>query len=133
MDSTTWSSWVAGFPRDTYWLTRWVLLRWMGFIYLIAFYVAAKQLVPLVGADGLTPATVYSRHVVEYFGGTGNAFLNLPSLFWFNCSDTWLRVIPWIGVVLSCFVLAGYANALMMTVLWIFYTSIVEVGQTWYG
>jgi hypothetical protein len=44
-----------------------------------------------------------------------------------------LRVIPWIGVVISCFVLAGYANALMMAVLWFLYVSIVHVGQDWYG
>ena len=46
-------------PANTYWLTRFVLLRWMGFVYLIAFYVAAKQLVPLVGANGLTPVTLF--------------------------------------------------------------------------
>ena len=50
--------------EDTYWLTRFVLLRWMGFIYLIAFYVAAQQLVPLVGANGLTPATRFFQRVV---------------------------------------------------------------------
>ena len=122
-----------GFPRDTYWLTRFVLLRWMGFVYVIAFYVAARQLVPLVGENGLTPANIYFKHVVEYYGSSQNAFLNMPSIFWINCSDTWLRVVPWIGVVISCVVLAGYANALMMTLLWIFYVSIVQVGQTWYG
>src|SRR5208282_3271533 len=60
-------------------------------------------------------------------------FLGFPSIFWFDCSDTMLRVIPWIGVVISCVVLAGYANAIMMTVLWFLYVSIVHVGQDWYG
>ena len=54
-------------------------------------------------------------------------------LFWFDCSDTALRVVPWIGVALSCVVLAGYANALMMAVLWFLYISIVHAGQNWYG
>ncbi len=120
-------------PADTYWLTRFVLLRWMGFVYVVAFYVAAKQLVPLVGADGLTPATLFFHGISQQLGGTTAGFLTLPSIFWFDCSDTWLRVVPWIGVVLSCVVLAGYANAPMMTVLWIFYVSIVHVGQDWYG
>ena len=132
MDSSTSSPrWV--FPRDTYWLTRWVLLRWIGFVYLIAFYVAAKQLVPLVGANGLTPAAPYFDSVAKYEGGTLGGFLTVPSLFWLNCSDTWLRTVPWLGVIISCLVLAGYANALMMTLLWIFYMSIVHVGQEWYG
>jgi len=124
-----------GAPSDTYWLTRFVLLRWMGFVYLVAFYVAAQQLVPLVGANGLTPATLFF-HWIEtnpQFGDSLGGFLQFPSLFWFDCSDTMLRVIPWIGVALSCVVLAGYANALMMAVLWFFYVSIVHVGQDWYG
>ena len=50
---------------DTYWLTRFVLLRWMGFVYLVAFYVAARQLVPLVGADGLTPANLFFQPFVS--------------------------------------------------------------------
>jgi len=118
---------------DTYWLTRFVLLRWMGFVYVVAFYVAAKQLVPLVGANGLTPAPLFFHEITGQFGDSLSGFLTLPSIFWIDCSDMWLRVVPWIGVIISCFVLAGYANALMMTVLWFFYVSIVHVGQDWYG
>ena len=118
---------------DTYWLTRFVLLRWMGFVYLVAFYVAARQLVPLIGADGLTPVKLFFFRIASPTGNPMSGFLELPSLFWFNCSDTMLRVIPWIGVVLACIVLAGYANAIMMGVLWFFYVSIVHVGQDWYG
>jgi len=122
-----------GVSADTYWLTRFVLLRWMGFVYLIAFYVAARQLAPLVGANGLTPAPLFFQQVTAHFGDSLSGFMALPSLFWWNCSDTMLRVVPWIGVVISCVVLAGYANALMMTVLWFLYVSIVHVGQDWYG
>lgn len=59
MDATSASAHPAALA-DTYWLTRFVLLRWMGFVYLIAFYVAARQLAPLVGANGLTPAPLFS-------------------------------------------------------------------------
>jgi len=118
---------------DTYWLTRYVILRWFGFIYLIAFYVATQQLVPLVGANGLTPAPLFFQQLQAHFGSAWAGFLALPSIFWINCSDITLQVIPWIGVALSCILLGGYANALMMTVLWILYMSIVHVGQDWYG
>ena len=85
---------------DTYWLTRFVLLRWMGFVYLIAFYVAAKQLVPLVGANGLTPAALFFQEITGQFGDSLSGFFTLPSIFWIDCSDTWLRVVPWIGVII---------------------------------
>jgi hypothetical protein len=144
MESAKSSSRFGDFPRDTYWLTRWVLLRWMGFVYLVAFFVAAKQLVPLVGANGLTPARLFFPAVLDYDGtheagavahpaSMWSGFLQMPSLFWFDCSDTMLRVVPWIGVVISVVVLAGYANAIMMALLWFFYLSIVIVGQDWYG
>jgi hypothetical protein len=119
--------------RETYWLTRFVILRWLGFVYVIAFLVAVQQLVPLVGAHGLTPATVYFHAVDQQLGGSWNGFLALPSLFWIDSSDTWLRIIPWIGLLLSCVVAAGFANAPIMAVLWILYMSIVHAGQDWYG
>ena len=135
-------------PPNSYWLTRFVLLRWMGFVYVIAFYVAARQLVPLVGEHGLTPAPLYLQEVRAYLGhkealaqpGTGEhlvsawrGFLEQPSLFWLDCSDIMLRGVAWTGVVLSFALLAGYTNAIILTILWVFYLSIVVVGQTWYG
>ena len=132
--------------RTTYWLTRFVLLRWMGFVYVVAFYVAARQLVPLVGEHGLTPAPLFQEEMRQYLGPhmedaglvrtpapAWQAFLNEPSLFWFDCSDTMLRVVPWIGVVLSIALLCGYTNAIVMAILWFLYLSIVEAGQDWYG
>jgi len=118
---------------DTYWLTRFVMLRWFGFIYLVAFYVAARQLVPLVGANGLTPAPLFFNQLRGSLGSSWDGFLALPSIFWINCSNTWLQVVPWIGVALSCVMLAGYANAVMLAVMWMLYMSIVHVGQSWYG
>ena len=107
----------------------------MGFIYLIAFYVAANQLVPLVGENGLTPATQFF-HAVEASPEYGSAFwgfISFPSIFWFDDSDGMLRVVPWIGVVLACVVLCGYANSIIMGVLWFLYLSILPVGQNWWG
>ncbi|HUB65980.1 MAG TPA: lipase maturation factor family protein [Candidatus Methylacidiphilales bacterium] len=115
--------------KETYWLTRFIMLRWLGFIYVVAFYVAVRQLIPLVGSNGLTPAPLF----LERLRANGYDFFSVPMLFWFNCSDTALRVVPWIGLILSCVVLAGYANALMMATLWILYMSVAHVGQDWYG
>jgi hypothetical protein len=119
--------------RPTYWLTRFVLLRWLGLVYLIAFFAAARQLVPLVGANGLTPATLFIQQLREQLGSTWAGMDALPMLFWFNDSDTALQVVPWIGVALSCLMLAGYTNSILLTIMWILYMSIVHVGQDWYG
>jgi hypothetical protein len=119
--------------RPTYWLTRWVILRLLGVVYAVAFLAAINQLVPLIGAHGLLPAGIFLDRVKEALGSTGAGFLRLPSLFWLGHSDGALLAVAWIGLVLSCVVVAGYANALLMVVLWMLYMSIVNIGQEWYG
>src|SRR5438067_422332 len=57
----------------------------------------------------------------------------MPTLFWFGISDQALSISSWIGFALSLVVLSGYANALILAVLWIIYMSLVHVGQIWYG
>lgn len=116
-----------------YWLTRFVLLRLLGFVYFVAFLAAANQLVPLVGEHGLLPAEVWLRNLETHFGGRAAGFWNVPTIFWCGLSDGGLRLVAWIGAALSLVVLAGYANAIVLLVLWALYTSIVSVGQLWYS
>jgi hypothetical protein len=121
---------IAATP--TYWLTRYVILRLLGVIYAVAFSVAINQVVPLIGSDGLLPVDIYLRQI-SYSIGSTMRFFKLPSIFWFGHSDTALLTVAWIGFVLSCIVAAGYANAIMLAVLWFLYMSFVHVGQEWYG
>src|SRR5579875_2513691 len=116
-----------------YWLTRFVILRLLGIIYAIAFLVAINQIVPLIGANGLLPVGNYLKQVIAALGSGGASFMRLPSVFWFWHSDTALLTVAWTGFILSCIVIAGYANAIMLAVLWFLYLSFVHVGQEWYG
>jgi hypothetical protein len=120
-------------PPPTYWLTRFVILRLLGAVYAVAFLVAANQILPLIGSDGLLPVGAFLARVREGLGSTGAGFSRLPSLFWFAHSDAALLAVAWIGFGLSCLVAAGLANALVLAVLWALYLSIVHVGQDWYG
>jgi hypothetical protein len=120
-------------PGPTYWLTRFVILRWLGFVYLIAFLVAVNQIVPLIGEHGLTPARLFTERVAAHFGSHGAAFLQFPSVFWAGVSDTAMLTVSWAGVALSLAVVLGYANGMIMFALWALYMSIVNIGQDWYG
>jgi hypothetical protein len=118
---------------NSYWLTRFVILRLLGFVYAVAFLVAAQQLVPLIGEHGLTPANHFLESVQTQLGSRNAGMLRVPTLFWFGISDGALSIFAWIGFGLSLVVLAGYANAILLGVLWAMYMSIVHVGQIWYG
>jgi len=119
--------------RPGYWLTRYVILRLLGAIYAVAFLVAINQAVPLIGSNGLLPIGLYTTRITNALGSEGAGFMRLPSLFWFGHSDTTLLTTAWIGFLLSCIVMVGYANALILFVLWVLYMSFVHLGQEWYG
>src|ERR1700745_350946 len=109
---------------NSYWLTRFIILRLLGFVYVVAFLVAAQQLVPLVGELRLSHASQFFERVQAHFGSRSAAALQLPSLFWFGISDQDLAIFAWVGFGLSLIVLGGYANAVLLAILWAMYMSI---------
>jgi hypothetical protein len=122
-------------PREarTYWLTRFMILRLLGLVYAVAFLIAINQVLPLIGSQGITPAAIYLKRVSAVLGSDGAGFMRLPSLFWLWRSDHALIIFAWTGFLLSCIVIAGFANAPLLAVLWFIYLSFTHVGQEWYG
>jgi hypothetical protein len=124
---------VPSATRTSFWLTRFLILRLLGFVYFFAFLSTATQVRPLLGSDGLTPVTLWMSGVARALGSTSAASLQAPSLFWLGASDGALTVMAWIGLGLSLLLLAGFANSLLLGLLWVIYMSFVHVGQEWYG
>ncbi len=119
--------------KPTYWLTRFMILRLLGIMYTVAFLVLINQAIPLFGANGLTPATIFMKQAHQSLGSTEACFLELPSLFWFTNSDAAFLTCAWTGFILSLLVIAGFANVPMLSILWFLYLSFVHIGQEWYG
>jgi hypothetical protein len=110
-----------------------VILRLLGLVYFIAFLCLANQVLPLIGKEGLLPAELYLREIETSLGSRWEAFCRFPSLFWVDVSDALLVSMSWAGVVLSLPVLLGFANAILLGLLWALYLSFVPIGQDWYG
>jgi hypothetical protein len=119
--------------RHSYWLTRFLILRLLGFVYFAAFVSLAVQVLPLLGSNGLLPAQDFLPRVGIHFGSYIDGFLTLPSLFWLGISDGAMQTLAWIGVALSLVVALGYANVPILALLWLLYTSFVNIGQEWYS
>ena len=66
-------------------------------------------------------------------GSRNASMFRVPTLFWFGISDNSLSTFSWIGFALSLVVVGGYANAILLAILWAMYMSIVHIGQIWYG
>src|SRR5215472_9390221 len=93
-------------PPDSYWMTRFVIMRLLGCVYAVAFLAGAKQILPLIGSHGLLPVDSFLAQVKNALGSTAAGFIRLPSLFWFVHSDTALEVGAWAGFALSLVVVA---------------------------
>lgn len=116
-----------------YWLTRFVFLRLLGFIYFFAFLSLALQVIPLLGSEGILPADLYLQRIEGNFGSKTDAFFALPTVFLLHISDNSLLVLSWMGLILSFIVLIGYANSILMFFLWALYMSFVHIGQLFYS
>jgi hypothetical protein len=119
------------FSAPDYWLTREILERLLGAVYLFAFFAVVHQFRPLLGENGLLPVPEYLRYV---------RFRDAPSLFHWRYSDRLAVGVGWLGVVLSASLVLGLAQQaptpitmLVWFALWLLYLSIVNVGQRWYS
>jgi len=119
--------------RGSYWLTRFLILRLLGLVYVVAFLTIVNQGLPLIGHHGLLPADIHLDRLADHFGGRAAAAAQGPSLFWLNVSDPFLTTMSWVGLLLALVVLAGYANGILMAALWALYLSFQQIGQTWYS
>ncbi len=114
-----------------YWYTRFLLLRLLGLVYFAAFISLTWQLGPLIGSDGITPASDYLDYRSQ--GSMLENVRELPNVFWLNSSDTMLTVCAWLGVLLSLLLVLGFANIPILFTNWFLYLSFTKVGQLWYG
>ncbi len=119
------------FGAHDYWLSGWLFKRGLALVYLIAFIVALNQFRPLLGEHGLLPVPAYVKQV---------GFREAPSLFHFWPKDSAFVIAAWVGILVSCILLAGFADRydiwvsmVFWFVPWILYLSFVNVGQTFYA
>ena len=114
--------------EPTYILSRWLFLRLLGLVYLIAFVSLALQVTGLVGEHGILPAAAFLERARGLYGAA--AYRLLPTICWLGAGDGALRALCWGGAALALLVLAGVAQAPVLALLWACYLSLSVVGQT---
>src|SRR5438876_3443507 len=112
----------------TYVLSRWLFLRLLGVVYLIAFTSLALQVTGLIGEHGILPATAFLDRTRALHGGA--AYRLFPTVCWLGAGDGALRVLCWGGAGLALLVVAGVAQAPALALLRVCYLSLSVVGQT---
>ena len=125
--------WGKHVEQPTHFLTRWVFLRFLGFIYLFAFVSLWMQVDGLIGSHGITPAAQFMELVRNWALEHTGAHWQMPTLCWLSASDGFLHFLCWGGVVLSFLVIFGLATAPALALLWFFYLSLSVVCDVFLG
>ena len=119
--------WGPALEPPTYFLSRWIFLRSIGVVYLIAFLSVWVQIDGLVGGNGILPATEYFDRVSDQTGP--ERYHWLPTLFWLYPSDSFVHVLCAGGTLLSVLLIVGVIPIPALVGLWTFYLSLTVIGQ----
>jgi lipase maturation factor 1 len=125
----SWSQWLVGSAdgRSTYAVTRWIFLRALGLVYLIAFASRWVQVKGLIGSQGILPADQSLQVLKGYLGS--ERYRLVPTLFWFGSSDLALQLACAAGVGCALLLVGNVAAIPALIVLWALYLSLAAVGR----
>ena len=107
--------------------SRWLFLRLLGFVYLVAFVSLAVQITGLVGEHGVLPVGEFLAQVHQRYGAS--AYYNWPTLAWVSTSDAWLSTLCWGGAAASLLLIVGIVPTATAALLWLLYLSLTTAGQ----
>jgi len=108
-------------------VSRWVFLRLLGLVYLVAFASLWMQVDGLIGATGILPAPDFLREISEVVGAS--RYWWLPTLFWLAPSDAMLHALCAAGCALAILLVIGIAPTACLAALWVCYLSLCTIGQ----
>nr|HIL75350.1 lipase maturation factor family protein [Rhodospirillales bacterium] len=113
--------------HKNYVLISWLFLRGLALIYFAAFASMAIQIEGLVGSNGILPVTD-KLALLELFYSE-QRFWRLPTIFWFDASDTMLISVCYIGMAFTILLLFNLFTRFSLFFCYILYLSIVKAGQ----
>src|SRR5712691_5969441 len=121
--------WIVGAAdgRSTYALSRWVFLRALGVIYLIAFLSLWVQVKGLIGSQGILPAAQYLQALRVHVGP--ERYRLAPTLLWLGAGDAALGLACAVGAVAAVLLICDVAPVACLALLWGLYLSLVTVGR----
>jgi lipase maturation factor 1 len=132
----TWLGWGRSVDPPRHNVARWVFLRALGVIYLIAFVSLWVQIFGLVGSDGILPA----KQAMDAMRSAADArhlglerYHLVPTLCWLKATDGFLNFQCAAGTTLAVLLIIGIAPAPCLFLLWLIYLSLATVCREFLG
>lgn len=115
-------------------ITRW-FIRSLGIVHLFNFGSLVWQVQRCLGSDGLLPVQEYVRQLWSASAALTSIdrLAACPSIFLWFPGDAYLNGGAWIGVALAILTIAGFYSRVCLVLMFVLYTSYIEVGQVLYS
>lgn len=123
--------WGRRLEKPTFAVGRWLFLRALGVIYLIAFLSYSVQLAGLIGGAGILPASIFLSSAADHFGVA--RYWLYPTMAWFGSGDFALQTMAVVGVLAAVAIVAGYAVLPALAVAYVCMLSLAVVGQDFFA
>ncbi len=135
---STASRWLVGPTLQVHSLVRvrWLLLRLMGLVYILAFASLLPQLPGLIGSEGILPFDQLLEQARPEGSGSPHhrldnlrTWLQMPTLLWLAPTDQGLMALCWLGLGSGFLLLTNRWVRLASLLCWLSYLSIYAVAQ----
>lgn len=110
-------------PQDTYVLCRFVIVRGVALVYLIAFFSLLLQIDGLFGINGLLPISGFMEEVSGKYSVS-----DLPTVFWLCSSDSFLKGTCILGMLAGLLAAFGVFCGPSLLICWALYLSFLKTG-----
>jgi hypothetical protein len=112
----------------TYLWPRWIVLRAVGFVYIIIFAGIIDEGRALIGPGGIAPIAEFCEALRKIFPNAIERTIRAPSLFWLSSSPGAIAVLEWGGLAAAVALVLNLWPRMALFACWLFFLSFVS---TW--
>lgn len=124
----------AGAPGEaTYLWPRWLVLRAVGLVYVLAFAGIIGEGQALVGPHGLIPLASFFTDLHARIPSVVAAFITAPSLFWLGTSAGMISTLAWLGLLAAVALVLNLWPRMALFACWALLLSFVTAWGVWSG
>jgi len=115
--------------RETFVFCRFLFVRGVAFIYLIAFFSVFLQIDGLFSSNGILPIADQMLAASSTLSQSSTAWMQFPTIFWISSSDWFLKCVCLAGMVFALASLFGIFCGPSLLLCWFAYLSFLTSGS----
>ncbi|MBA3993331.1 MAG: membrane protein [Cyanobacteria bacterium DS2.3.42] len=114
-------------PLETYVFCRFVFVRAVALVFLLAFFSLYLQIDGLFAKNGILPIADLMQSVSSAYREPSK-FFDFPTLFWISASDSFLKSTCAAGMFFSVMAMTGIICGPSLLICWLLYLSFLTAG-----